>query len=52
MFNWDDPLADVNPAEQDAIANMPSNFVDAEAPTLNDPMAPDITSIRWSAISS
>ncbi len=35
MLNWDDPLAEVNPADQAAISNMPSD-IDAEAPTLSD----------------
>ena len=41
MLNWDDPLAEANPAEQDAIANMPSDIA-SEAPTLNEtiPAAP------------
>ena len=45
MFNWDDPLADANPSNQDAIANIPPaslsaeeiSPVEAEAPTTLTP---------------
>ena len=36
MLNWDDPLAEANPADQDAIANMPAADVAADAPSLNE----------------
>lgn len=46
MLNWDDPLAEANPADQDAIANMPTADVAAEAPVLTDttPVVPSTAS--------
>ena len=37
MLNWDDPLAEADTAEQDAIANIPSDVnITAETPAVNE----------------